>query len=80
MRTGERADGWILAWGIAFEDHAALVTVDGGGGGRFQSAESAWRAFSHRRKVRLVWGRLTQPPSEIDPVPATWALVTRWAC
>lgn len=53
---GERADGWILAWDIAFEDHAELITVDCGGSGRFQSAESARRVFSRRRKVRLVWG------------------------
>lgn len=54
---GERADGWIIAWGMAFEDHARLVNVGGGLSGDFRSAESARRAFAHRRKVRLVWVR-----------------------
>lgn len=52
---GERADGWIIAWGIAFADHAELVTVDCGARGGFRSAESARSAFARRRTVRLVW-------------------------
>lgn len=27
---GERADGWIVAWGMQFEDHAEVVAADRG--------------------------------------------------
>jgi hypothetical protein len=52
---GERVDGHIFAWGMAFEDHAELVGVDGDFRGSFSSAGSAALMFSHGRKVRLVW-------------------------
>ncbi|MGH4019888.1 MAG: hypothetical protein ACRDT0_11750 [Pseudonocardiaceae bacterium] len=52
---GDRADGWVRAWGMAFDDHAEVVSVDRGLLGTFPSAERAHRAFSRRAKVRLVW-------------------------
>ncbi len=52
---GERADGWLLAWGMAFDDHVEVVGIDGGLRGTFPSAERARWVFSRRVKVRLVW-------------------------
>ncbi len=52
---GERVDARILAWGMAFEDHAEVVGVYRGVYGRFRSAENARRTFARRRTVRLVW-------------------------
>jgi len=63
---GERADGWVIAWGMAFEDHAELVSVRRGMHGHFQSAENARRAFARRRKVRLVWATPERSPEQSD--------------
>ncbi|MGH3931654.1 MAG: hypothetical protein ACRDTF_16970 [Pseudonocardiaceae bacterium] len=52
---GDRADGRIRAWGMAFEDHAEVVGVDRAMRGSFSSADSAHRLFSRRGKTRLVW-------------------------
>lgn len=51
----ERVDGRIVAWGMAFEDHAEVVWVDGEARGGFSSAEAARLTFSLGAKVRLVW-------------------------
>jgi hypothetical protein len=63
---GERADGWIIAWGMASEDYAELVSVDRGLRGSFPSAERARRAFARRRKVRLVWATPERSPAQPD--------------
>ncbi|MGH3931157.1 MAG: hypothetical protein ACRDTF_14405 [Pseudonocardiaceae bacterium] len=59
---GERVDGCILAWGLAFDDHVDVVgdaiTINGS----FRSAEIAHQAFSCLGKTRLVW---------LDPDAAT---------
>lgn len=55
---GERADGWIVAWGLAFEDHAQVVDDKGRPWGACASAESAQALFARMRRagnVRLVW-------------------------
>lgn len=52
---GERADGWILAWGMAFEDRAEVVGVEGVLRARLRSAEVALRLLSQGRRLRLVW-------------------------
>lgn len=55
--AGERLDGRIVAWGMAFQDHAEVVKVDGTSRGTFLSADRAREIFtlSHRGKIRLVW-------------------------
>jgi hypothetical protein len=55
--AGERLDGRIVAWGMAFKDHAGVVQVDRTSRGRFVSADNAREmfSFSHRGKIRLVW-------------------------
>ncbi len=53
--AGERLDGRILAWGMAFEDHAQVVGADRAFRGKFRSAESARELFSRYAKMRLVW-------------------------
>ena len=63
---GERADGQIIGWGMAFEDHAELVGVHGGMRGTFPSAERARRMFARRRKVRLVWATPECSPAQSD--------------
>lgn len=52
---GKRFDGWILAWGMAFDDHAEVVGIDGGLRGSFPSAERARWVLSRRANIRLVW-------------------------
>ena len=52
---GERVDGRVIAWGMAFDDHAEVVGVHRRLRGSFTSAERARRAFSRRAKIRLVW-------------------------
>ncbi|MGH3924912.1 MAG: hypothetical protein ACRDTT_18965, partial [Pseudonocardiaceae bacterium] len=51
---GERVDGRIVAWGMAFDDRAEVVSVNGGLHMSLASPERAHRAFSRRRKIRLV--------------------------
>lgn len=54
---GERVDGRIAAWGMAFTDHAEVVSVDHGMRMSLQAPENALRLFkfgSHIR-ARLVW-------------------------
>lgn len=54
---GERADGRIAAWGMAFGDHAEIVTVEGRTRMRVPCVERAVRRFAQRPhvSVRLVW-------------------------
>jgi hypothetical protein len=54
---GERVDGRIAAWGMAFDDHAEVVSVAGGMRMSLPAPENALRMFtvgSHIR-ARLVW-------------------------
>ena len=53
----ERVDGRIAAWGMAFEDHADVVGVDGGAWMGLPTPERAVRMFARRRHItaRLVW-------------------------
>lgn len=52
---GERVDGRIFAWGMAFGDHAEVVGADRAMRGSFDSADSARLMFSRCGKMRLVW-------------------------
>lgn len=52
---GDRADGWVVAWGLALEDRAEVVSVDCGLRATCESAESAMRLLSRRRRLRLLW-------------------------
>lgn len=54
---GERVDGRIAAWGMAFEDCADVVGVDRGKYLRVPSPERAARAFSWCPQItaRVVW-------------------------
>ncbi len=52
---GERADGWVLAWGMQFEDHAEVIAVDRGLRVGVRSAERAREMFSRLGTMRLVW-------------------------
>ncbi|MGH3550215.1 MAG: hypothetical protein ACRDQU_19300 [Pseudonocardiaceae bacterium] len=61
--AGERMDGRIFAWSMAFEDHAEAVGADRSLRGSFESADDAYRLFSHCTKLRLVW---------YNPDAATW--------
>jgi hypothetical protein len=63
---GERVDGWVIAWGMAFDDHAEVISVGHGLRGTFPSAERARRAFSRRAKIRLVWTDAETAPRDDD--------------
>jgi hypothetical protein len=54
---GERADGWIAAWGMAFENYAKVVGVDRRLCRNLPSPEHAARAFSRSPHIttRLIW-------------------------
>jgi len=54
---GERVDGRIAAWGMAFDDHADIVSSECGLWRRLTAAEDALRGFNLGSHVhaRLVW-------------------------
>ncbi|MDQ4034128.1 MAG: hypothetical protein M3332_18545 [Actinomycetota bacterium] len=54
---GERVDGRIAAWGLAFEDHAAVFGMDGRVPMTSQTPEDALPGFAWGRHIttRLVW-------------------------
>ncbi|MBB5155941.1 hypothetical protein [Saccharopolyspora phatthalungensis] len=54
---GDRVDARIAAWGIAFDDHAEVVGVDGGLRMSLQTPENALRGFTWGSHItaRLVW-------------------------
>ncbi|WP_016697734.1 hypothetical protein [Actinoalloteichus spitiensis] len=54
---GDRVDARVAAWGIAFDDHAAVVAVDGGLRMNLSSPEHALRGFNWGPDItaRLVW-------------------------
>lgn len=54
---GERSDGRIAAWGMAFEDHVEVVSVDSAAVASLRSLERAVRGFSNHPNVtvRVVW-------------------------
>jgi hypothetical protein len=54
---GDRVDGWIVAWGMAFEDRAAVVDVDGRGTMSLQAPHNALYYFARENYCtpRLVW-------------------------
>ena len=51
----EGSEGEIIAWGMALDDRAEVVAVDGRMRGSFQSAESAHRLFALTGQLHLVW-------------------------
>jgi hypothetical protein len=78
---GERQDAVIVAWGIAFSDHAEVVSAaHDGTRAIFSSAEHARRRLSSREKIkiRLVWldgedrPRTGNRPSSLRPVDRWW--------
>jgi hypothetical protein len=72
---GERVDGRIAAWGMAFEDHTEVVSVDNGTSITLRSPERAARGFSRRPNItaRVVWVNpdAATPPEEIDEPSAS---------
>jgi hypothetical protein len=51
----EDAEGWVFAWGAAFDDSAVLFSPNGKFTGTFNSADSALDLFSHTQDLCLVW-------------------------
>ncbi len=52
---GDRADGWVLAWGMAFDDRTEMVGDEGSMRMSVASPEVALRLLSRGRRLRLVW-------------------------
>jgi len=54
---GEHADGRIAAWGMDFDDHADVVSVEGGVRMTLQAPEKALARFRWGEHItaRLVW-------------------------
>lgn len=67
---GQRVDGRIAAWGMAFEDHAEVISVDGHGSLSVRSPERAARRFNRYPNItaHVVWVNpdTPTPPHEID--------------
>ncbi|MEC3982783.1 hypothetical protein [Amycolatopsis sp. H20-H5] len=65
QERGERVDGRIAAWGLAFEDEVEVLSVDNGSRPTLRSPERALRGFSRRPLVsaRVVW----VDPDAADP-------------
>lgn len=57
QELGDRVDGWIAAWGMAFEDRVEVIAADGGFRMRLQAPEAALRGYRWGGCVsaRLVW-------------------------
>jgi hypothetical protein len=57
QELGERLDGRIAAWGMAFDEHAAVVDVRGNIFISTESAEASLRRFQVGREItpRLIW-------------------------
>lgn len=69
---GERVDGRIAAWGMAFDDHAPLVAVDAPVWMTLQAPEHALGRFTvgSRIRARLVWLDSPYSPGEQQRQPA----------
>jgi hypothetical protein len=54
---GDRADGWIAAWGMAFDGHADVVAVGRHAQMRLPAPENALRMFGlgNHIRARLMW-------------------------
>jgi hypothetical protein len=54
---GERVDGRIAAWGMAFEDHVEVAGVGGGVRMSLSAPEQALMGFRYGKHItpRLVW-------------------------
>lgn len=55
--VGDQEDGWIAAWGMAFEDHASVVCDDGLSMLKVASADRARHLLDEApdRTAHLVW-------------------------
>jgi len=64
---GDRVDGRIAAWGLAFDDHAEIVGIDRGLRMSTTSAERSLIGFTHRPDItaRVMWVHLPQPAYEM---------------
>ncbi len=70
---GEWVDGRIAAWGMAFEDHVEIVTVNRGLRMSLQTPDNALRRFTVGRHIRahLVWlNPDTATPADAAPTHA----------
>ncbi len=52
---GQREDGWVVAWGMQFENRAEVVTEGDGPRLNVGSAERASQILSPVGTLRLVW-------------------------
>ncbi|MBV9011217.1 MAG: hypothetical protein JO272_04070 [Pseudonocardiales bacterium] len=51
----EGNEGWVFAWGAAFDDSAVLFSPEGKFTGTFSSADTALKLFSHTQNLCLIW-------------------------
>lgn len=54
---GDRVDSWIVGWGMALDDRAEVVDVDGGTSMTLLAPHNALRYFAYEKYCtpRLVW-------------------------
>lgn len=64
---GDRVDGWVVAWGLAFEDQAEVIGTDDGIRATCRSAETALRMLGRRRRLRLLWSDPKRPERDGPP-------------
>lgn len=63
---GDRENGWVHAWGLAFPHRVSVLNMDGQIRGTYQSPESALRRLSRRRKLRLLWCDSCPPEQDTE--------------
>ncbi len=70
VEYGERHDAHIAAYGMAFYDHAEVISTEGDFHARIQKPENALLYFTETGDTtpRLVW--LPQPSAAGTPAPA----------
>lgn len=64
VEEGEREDGWIVGWGLAFPDHAYVVGVDGQAGLEFRDMGWGIGLPAQDSRMRLVWVDQPHPENE----------------
>lgn len=69
---GERADGWIVAWGMQFDDHAEVIASDRGLRLGVASAQRAREMLARLGTIRLVWYRHESVATACDAGTRIW--------
>ncbi len=70
QELGDRVDGWIAGWGMAFDDHVEVIGTDGGVRLSVGTAERALLGFGRCPGItaRVIW---VEPRATTEPAEST---------